>query len=136
MIRRPPRSTRTDTLFPYTTRFRSVDQVVERRYLLIGVGDHRIIELLPLGRFDVLFPALVRIDRIDREPDRLHPALVPFGAQPCDFAQLGRADRREILGVAEEQAPGRPEPLVETDTPLRAVSLEIGGNLAKLDRHA
>src|SRR3546814_2484007 len=31
MIRRPPRSTRTDTLFPYTTRFRSVvvDQVVQ-----------------------------------------------------------------------------------------------------------
>src|SRR3546814_9734702 len=25
MIRRPPRSTRTDTLFPYTTRFRSKD---------------------------------------------------------------------------------------------------------------
>src|SRR3546814_1011716 len=25
MIRRPPRSTRTDTLFPYTTRFRSGD---------------------------------------------------------------------------------------------------------------
>src|SRR3546814_9511178 len=24
MVRRPPRSTRTDTLFPYTTRFRSV----------------------------------------------------------------------------------------------------------------
>src|SRR3546814_14521630 len=28
MIRRPPRSTRTDTLFPYTTLFRSVDQQV------------------------------------------------------------------------------------------------------------
>src|SRR3546814_2214047 len=27
MIRRPPRSTRTDTLFPYTTLFRSVDQL-------------------------------------------------------------------------------------------------------------
>src|SRR3546814_1580093 len=27
MIRRPPRSTRTDTLFPYTTLFRSVGQV-------------------------------------------------------------------------------------------------------------
>src|SRR3546814_2833987 len=26
MIRRPPRSTRTDTLFPYTTLFRSVDE--------------------------------------------------------------------------------------------------------------
>src|SRR3546814_4929011 len=28
MIRRPPRSTRTDPLFPYTTRFRSVDEGV------------------------------------------------------------------------------------------------------------
>src|SRR3546814_14462733 len=28
MIRRPPRSTRTDTLFPYTTLFRSVPQLV------------------------------------------------------------------------------------------------------------
>src|SRR3546814_11862344 len=27
MIRRPPRSTRTDTLFPYTTLFRSVDRI-------------------------------------------------------------------------------------------------------------
>src|SRR3546814_11975596 len=26
MIRRPPRSTRTDTLFPYTTRFRAASQ--------------------------------------------------------------------------------------------------------------
>src|SRR3546814_1822242 len=29
MIRRPPRSTRTDTLFPYTTLFRSLDDEVE-----------------------------------------------------------------------------------------------------------
>src|SRR3546814_9570107 len=28
MIRRPPRSTRTDTLFPYTTHFRSVYDVI------------------------------------------------------------------------------------------------------------
>src|SRR3546814_19867148 len=27
MLRRPPRSTRTDTLFPYTTLFRSIDEV-------------------------------------------------------------------------------------------------------------
>src|SRR3546814_17565446 len=31
MIRRPPRSTRTDTLFPYTTLFRSVDRDAERQ---------------------------------------------------------------------------------------------------------
>src|SRR3546814_18126607 len=29
MIRRPPRSTRTDTLFPYTTRFRSAGAALE-----------------------------------------------------------------------------------------------------------
>src|SRR3546814_5782173 len=32
MIRRPPRSTRTDTLFPYTTLFRSVGQGLRRRH--------------------------------------------------------------------------------------------------------
>src|SRR3546814_15528380 len=29
MIRRPPRSTRTDTLFPYTTLFRSPEQILD-----------------------------------------------------------------------------------------------------------
>src|SRR3546814_14613290 len=40
MIRRPPRSTRTDTLFPYTTLFRSGDDIVgaHRR-------DHRAVSL-------------------------------------------------------------------------------------------
>src|SRR3546814_9204240 len=40
MIRRPPRSTRTDTLFPYTTLFRSEDPVVGRGLGgLVLVGD-------------------------------------------------------------------------------------------------
>src|SRR3546814_4940285 len=34
MIRRPPRSTRTDTLFPYTTLFRSTGVPVERMGVL------------------------------------------------------------------------------------------------------
>src|SRR3546814_3318760 len=33
MIRRPPRSTRTDTLFPYTTIFRSSDTVTNGKHL-------------------------------------------------------------------------------------------------------
>src|SRR3546814_13347551 len=37
MIRRPPRSTRTDTLFPYTTLFRSVD--VSSKDLHYGFPD-------------------------------------------------------------------------------------------------
>src|SRR3546814_4114332 len=35
MIRRPPRSTRTDTLFPYTTLFRSID-LRRRNHLRLG----------------------------------------------------------------------------------------------------
>src|SRR3546814_8253142 len=49
MIRRPPRSTRTDTLFPYTTLFRSCDlaevlvaDVVDRRSeAVVHLGHHR-----------------------------------------------------------------------------------------------
>src|SRR3546814_988178 len=35
MIRRPPRSTRTDTLFPYTTLFRSKAYLLLRFFLLV-----------------------------------------------------------------------------------------------------
>src|SRR3546814_14268273 len=35
MIRRPPRSTRTDTLFPYTTLFRSIAELA----VMMGVDD-------------------------------------------------------------------------------------------------
>src|SRR3546814_12255706 len=38
MIRRPPRSTRTDTLFPYTTLFRSVDQMADDAQIWHGGG--------------------------------------------------------------------------------------------------
>src|SRR3546814_10269560 len=43
MLRRPPRSTRTDTLFPYTTLFRSLDSMLEDSH-----GD-RILVLHLLG---------------------------------------------------------------------------------------
>src|SRR3546814_15156194 len=47
MIRRPPRSTRTDTLFPYTTLFRSVgidrrvpaDQLSKHAYNVTGIYE-------------------------------------------------------------------------------------------------
>src|SRR3546814_15484870 len=39
MIRRPPRSTRTDTLFPYTTLFRSAPRVTTPRRLAVNRDD-------------------------------------------------------------------------------------------------
>src|SRR3546814_11852102 len=38
MIRRPPRSTRTDTLFPYTTLFRSLDLAEGKKLRDLAVG--------------------------------------------------------------------------------------------------
>src|SRR3546814_8192932 len=76
MIRRPPRSTRTDTLFPYTTLFRSLG-LVERDVLLGPLGA----ELL-----DVLLEPL--------------EFLVVRGARGVARLELGQ-QRREIavLGV-------------------------------------
>src|SRR3546814_4385547 len=40
MIRRPPRSTRTDTLFPYTTLFRSPRDSPRHAFASIAMTDH------------------------------------------------------------------------------------------------
>src|SRR3546814_9904053 len=50
MIRRPPRSTRTDTLFPYTTLFRS-DDIDEKFLLALGAGPHVMIAMRKLPNF-------------------------------------------------------------------------------------
>src|SRR3546814_7367490 len=58
MIRRPPRSTRTDTLFPYTTPFLSYPLVVvqydTRGFLRGGTGDEYPIQALAASGFAVL----------------------------------------------------------------------------------
>src|SRR3546814_6213944 len=47
MIRRPPRSTRTDTLFPYTTLFRSTGRLLQR---VVAYGLRRLHPLLQIAR--------------------------------------------------------------------------------------
>src|SRR3546814_8793730 len=59
MIRRPPRSTRTDTLFPYTTLFRSI-RLQGRLYRRAGA------EMRVRGRIEQC-PARLRL--ADRKPD-------------------------------------------------------------------
>src|SRR3546814_14768564 len=58
MLRRPPRSTRTDTLFPYTTLFRSEDGIgPERQHhrLRTEPGLHAADHRPPAIRFQALF---------------------------------------------------------------------------------
>src|SRR3546814_16751561 len=62
MIRRPPRSTRTDTLFPYTTLFRSLER--EQPFGLCQVQSLRHFSLYP----DCALSGVVRIG--ERGDDR------------------------------------------------------------------
>src|SRR3546814_18158268 len=73
MLRRPPRSTRTDTLFPYTTLFRSgfekadAAQRKDRRPLpAVGIAEARrhLHQTLNVG--DALFAQRIAADRGDR----------------------------------------------------------------------
>src|SRR3546814_13561481 len=58
MIRRPPRSTRTDTLFPYTTLFRAViSRAVRTGLFLFRNKCPRIVRLEHYGCKPIMFPA-------------------------------------------------------------------------------
>src|SRR3546814_10499922 len=54
MIRRPPRSTRTDTLFPYTTLFRSVlHQLIDGQLGIVDEGQATVDDFTEVVRRDV-----------------------------------------------------------------------------------
>src|SRR3546814_20686875 len=57
MIRRPPRSTRTDTLFPYATRFRSVLTPARRLTFTLDYFNIKIDERIGLSGGFTLTPA-------------------------------------------------------------------------------
>src|SRR3546814_9438221 len=89
MIRRPPRSTRTDTLFPYTTLFRSIDRPADiDRAAAAAVRAH-------LGRY---LPVLVPVGLLGHPVD--HAAGT---AAPEDHAvgALERLDPLDVIEVAE-----------------------------------
>src|SRR3546814_7641424 len=92
-IRRPPRSTRTDTLFPYTTLFRSVvDDVSERAYQLERSGTWDKGKGCP--SFGPLGPWLVTADEVG-DPQALSMWLDVNGER----VQTG-STRTMIFGVA------------------------------------
>src|SRR3546814_1266780 len=64
MIRRPPRSTRTDTLFPYTTLFRSVAATTRE--------ESGVLPVVIAGDFERLWPASDRTARIGVRAGQFH----------------------------------------------------------------
>src|SRR3546814_19730171 len=88
MIRRPPRSTRTDTLFPYTALFRSV------RAFAVVVVQHLAVQALDAF---VGVDAAGGLDGLHRAFDVAALARVAafvIAAQPVENAQAGRKDRK------------------------------------------
>src|SRR3546814_10326041 len=95
MIRRPPRSTRTDTLFPYTTLFRSKEIVIVEVEARVD-GDRRDEaarrEFVDIGNALVAHFGAIAVD------------VVPVGAQ-AEIAFDLLADRARIAAVEGQRQP-------------------------------
>src|SRR3546814_12622783 len=97
MIRRPPRSTRTDTLFPYTTLFRSLgagnDPCARFR---VGID-----QLLEAGAGRLLLAdrgkGLAELEEIVRSLVAVREALESLEEGPCGF----RVVALDVIGFAE-----------------------------------
>src|SRR3546814_15543603 len=103
MIRRPPRSTRTDTLFPYTTRFRSVGG---------GDGGELPYPALPPMRIDVRLPPVLgggALRVLRRRVRRRRGRLRPFG-RPRRRRRKGREGGADREGVGDPPRPPPPGP--------------------------
>src|SRR3546814_13507291 len=103
MIRRPPRSTRTDTLFPYTTLFRShgaaiglgVTQLLPMDIRIGGEGSTWSFPFLSLGYMPELGGTA------------LLPRLVGYGRAPyiCLTSQKLRATEAKEIGLTSSVVP-------------------------------
>src|SRR3546814_11284525 len=103
MIRRPPRSTRTDTLFPYTTLFRSLKILGVPHHIVLGrdtvtaqhvPGDARDVQRL------AAVVALYERDRLRNKNALVHPAAdAKRGLQSeRDFAEhVGELDLDQLV---------------------------------------
>src|SRR3546814_6054129 len=119
MIRRPPRSTRTDTLFPYTTLFRSLSnlQVIWRQVPKVSGSAHYSYRIafdrfgklwISSGERQQMTPAqdmqsnLGKIVRLNA--DGSVPADNPFASQGGVAAQVWTLGHRNVLGLAFDAA--------------------------------
>src|SRR3546814_8324124 len=123
MIRRPPRSTRTDTLFPYTTLFRSKEPAhgriapaplraappLARRNPDRNMGRPR------RGRQSPPSRGLLRLARRDPRSARPCP---PRGAPGCcNGAPRGQGGKGQAPGVRPRWLRSRPDPVGPPETP-------------------
>src|SRR3546814_11067921 len=110
MLRRPPRSTRTDTLFPYTTLFRSIEELKQRASQQMRAR----IATIPDGVYEgsavvdsdgvVDEPLLIRM-KVTKTGEELHFDMTG-SSPPCrgpmnSVIEIGRASCRERVSQYE-----------------------------------
>src|SRR3546814_7418359 len=97
MIRRPPRSTRTDTLFPYTTLFRSplTRFPVETKKILVSTGEDQ----RPVAPAEIAAA-------VDRKARRAGQGRHRYGLRRPDFKDRHPAARQQARPAGTEPAIG------------------------------
>src|SRR3546814_5322433 len=100
MSRRPTGSTRTDTLFPYTTLFRSVQEI---RELGVGRKDAHDVNERAIARIDARGSART-FNRIDNAAHRLPPRNHTLGIRLALPTNWQRANRRSEEHTSELQS--------------------------------
>src|SRR3546814_14311658 len=94
MSRRPPRSTRTDTLFPYTTLFRS--QPTLRSHL-----RQLLVEFLRQQNEPLDFEELILVQALDQQRTRT-AALRSIAGSPGWFKRLGKSVIAPMMTRSDE----------------------------------
>src|SRR3546814_10948027 len=94
MIRRPPRSTRTDTLFPYTTLFRACGSIASRLVRAPRIKVDQIAPCLGMdGKIHDSLASLRRTYRADGNPQGEN--YVEIGDQELPAFQAPEFDRKQ-----------------------------------------
>src|SRR3546814_21195464 len=109
MIRRPPRSTRTDTLFPYTTLFRSMRDVDDH-----ALRRHRLDHLPPDRRQSTLLESVHRPGEVIVE-EMGEPRHAE--ARGAEFVQVGELAFEDVQPFDAEHRADGPRPAAARGEP-------------------
>src|SRR3546814_808312 len=117
MLRQPPRSTRTDTLFPYTTLFRSPTHfhlsagIKHQEAFAIGVGlylphlaqvhDRRAVNPLEVPRIEALLKILHRLPQDQTVVGCVDAHVIASRIDPLDCIHVDAEDLPAILDIDE-----------------------------------
>src|SRR3546814_20779731 len=108
MVRRPPRSTRTDTLFPYTTLFRSSSNAPGAKLMVVKAVLDRQAQLLEPEEFDAVrkSPAKLAADLVVELPEEGGQSIAECGHSLFQSMMIDRALRCRKIGRASGRENG------------------------------